>query len=62
VGEFTLAYSQNDTVYLLTKTVSFWRQIRIKQISLSRTLIIYVKVNYYTETKKIVFKKDVLTL
>jgi hypothetical protein len=38
-GHFTLAHSQNDTVHLLTKTVSFRVQIKIKQISLSWILI-----------------------
>ena len=39
VGSYTLAHSQNGTVYLLTKTVSFWGQIKIKQIRLSWTLV-----------------------
>ena len=38
----TLVDSPNDTVYLLTKTVSVRGQIKIQKIRLSRIVIIYV--------------------
>jgi len=39
VGSYTLALSQKDTVHLVTKTISFWGQIKIKQIRLSWILV-----------------------
>jgi len=39
VGSYTLAHSQNGAVYLLTKTVGFWWQIKIKQIRPSWILV-----------------------
>jgi len=37
---------QSDTAY---KTVSFWGQVKIKQINRSSILILCVMWNYYTE-------------
>jgi hypothetical protein len=37
----TLADSQNDTMNLVIKTVSFWGQMKIKEISLYWILIMY---------------------
>jgi len=46
------ARRQNDAVYRLPKTASVWGQIKIKQISRSWILIIFVLLNYYTAKQK----------
>lgn len=49
-------HSQHDAVYRLTKTESVWGQIKIKQLSRSWILFVYVLSNYYT-VKKVIFDR-----
>ena len=60
---YTLAVSKSDTVYLLTKTVSFWGQFKIKQINLFLDINCICSIKWIiTPKQKILLKRCIDTM